>query len=437
MAKKLSIPLITLNSQEGNTALAHITQARTKRNIEVQQTVEKILDDIRKNGNKALFGYTKKYDKISISEDTIQIDPSTIEAQAKKVTDDFKTAVQNAAQRIRAYHTKQKIKNSFFIKTPEGFLRQIVKPLNRIGIYVPGGYASYPSTVLMSVIPATIAGVKEIALVSPLKNTIDPAMAYVLKLLHVKEIYRLGGAQAIGALAYGTQSIRAVDKIVGPGNMYVAVAKKYVYGTVDIDSVAGPSEVVILADKTINPSWVALDLLSQAEHGSGDETAICITENRNYAEKVRNRLENEIEKSPVKDIFFKLPPHGITIFVSDSREESIQFINSIAPEHLQIMTKTYVHDVKKINNASAIFLGPYTPVAMGDYYVGTNHILPTAAAARYASPLGVDSFLKRISVAEVNAAGLKKSAPHVALFARSENFIHHALSVERRVKKDI
>jgi histidinol dehydrogenase len=286
----------------------------------------------------------------------------------------------------------------------------------------------------MDVIPAQIAGVREIAVVTPPRGELDPRIAFALHMLHVKEVYQVGGAQAIAALAYGTLSIPAVDKIVGPGNLYVALAKKMVYGTVDIDAVAGPSEVVILADSSANPNWIALDLLAQAEHGSGNESALCVTEDAALAEAVRAEVLREIEASPVRAVFEKLSPNSIAVCVAFNRDESIRFVNDCAPEHLQIITRTVKKDLKKIENAGAIFCGQYTPVALGDYYIGTNHVLPTGGAARYASPLGVESFLKRMSVATITATGLKKCAAQVSLLARAEKFIHHALSVERRAQ---
>lgn len=437
MAKKINIPLVEIGSSEGKKILKKIVQARTARNEEVQKTVEKILNDIREKGDAALFNYTKMFDKRIMTSRNVKIKHDYLLAQAKKAPPELKVTIKEAVKRIRAYHVKQKVNAAFTIKTEEGKLSQIVRPLERVGVYIPGGYTTYPSTVLMDVIPALIAGVKEIVAVTPPRNELDPLIAYVLKLLKIQEIYQVGGAQAIGALAYGTKSIPAIDKIVGPGNIYVSIAKKMVYGTVDIDTIAGPSEVAILADKSTNPTWVALDLLSQAEHGTGDETAVCVTEDRKFAEKIKICLIAEIERSPVKDVFENLSSYAITLFIGKTRDKSIELVNYLAPEHLQIMTKSYTSDLKKIMNAAAVFLGPYTPVALGDYFVGTNHVLPTGSAARYASPLGVDSFMKRISVAEVSASGLQKAASHVSRFAGAENFIHHALSVERRVSKDL
>ncbi len=433
MAKPVTIPLVEIGSSDGTRLIKRIIRARIAKNEQVQRAVEKVLSDIQDQGDRALFAYTKKFDKKSVSAKTVRLRPEYIARQAGKVSAPLKTTLKEAARRIKTYHSRQK-GQAFSIKTAEGTLSQIVRPLDRVGLYIPGGHTAYPSTVLMDVIPARIAGVKEIVAVTPPRDELDPLIAYVLKMLKVEEVYQIGGAQAIGALAYGTRSIPAVDKIVGPGNSYVATAKRMVYGTVDIDSVAGPSEVAVLVDSSVDPTWVALDLLSQAEHGSGDETAVCVTENRRYAQQVQKALVKEIETSPVKKVFTRLPKHAISLFVAKNRAISIDFINILAPEHLQIMTKTCKQDLKKIRNAAAIFLGPYTPVALGDYFIGTNHVLPTGSAARYASPLGVESFIKRLSVAEVTQNGLKRIAPYVSRFARAEKFVHHALSVEQRTK---
>jgi histidinol dehydrogenase len=317
--------------------------------------------------------------------------------------------------------------------TGEGTLRQLVRPLQRVAVYVPGGHTVYPSSVLMNVIPAMAAGVPEIVAVTPPRTALDPGTAFALKICNVKECYRVGGPQAVAALAFGTASIRAVDKIVGPGNAYVQAAKRLVYGTVDIDAVAGPSEVVIVADSSAPAAWVALDLLAQAEHGSGDEIALCVTEGRKTAGSIAAAVAVAIAQSPVRRTFEKLPQHAITVFRTATRAESIALVNIIAPEHLQIMTRRAERDLSHVKNAAAIFLGCRTPAALGDYYIGTNHVLPTGGAARFASPLGVESFLKRMSVARISEKGLRAAAGAVAVFARSEKFIHHALSVERRV----
>lgn len=435
MPVNISVPIIRLSCKQGKRMFDNAKRIRGRSDDGAQRIVEEIIADVRKNGDKALFSYTKRFDKVALSASTVRISKKVLDAQSRKAPKNFKTALEEAAGRIFTYHKKQKTAASFSLKTGEGTLSQIVRPLSRVGVYVPGGYTVYPSTILMGVIPAQIAGVKEIAVATPPRKELDPKIAYALNLLKIAEIYRIGGVQAIAAFAYGTESVKSVDKIVGPGNAYVALAKKAVYGAVDIDTIAGPSEIVVLADDTANPEWVALDLLAQAEHGSGSESAVCVTESYALAEKIRRRCLAEALQSPVREVFEKLSANGICIFVTESRDDSIRFINECAPEHLQIITKTARKDIGKIINASAIFCGPYTPVALGDYYIGTNHVLPTGGAARYASPLGVESFLKRMSVAEISAEGLKRCAGKVSTLARSEKFIHHALSIERRVEQ--
>lgn len=431
MAKKTSIPVINYSTPAGKRYLQKIKTSRMTNNKKTTQLVEKVLENIRENGDKALFEYTEQFDKVKLTAKKMQVTRDQLDASAKLIRPELKSAIDEAAVRIKAYHQKQ-LRTGFDFQSKEGHLSQIFRPLSRAGVYIPGGHTIYPSSVLMDIIPAQIAGVKEIVAVTPPRDELDPGVAYALQLLEIKEIYRIGGAQAIGALAYGTKTIKPVDKIVGPGNPYVATAKKLVYGTVDIDSVAGPSEVAIIADRSVDQSWVALDLLAQGEHGSGDELAICVCEDKVLAAEIAKAVADEIETSPVKKVFQKLPEHAISIFYTESRDESIELVNDFAPEHLQIMTETCKKDLDKIYNAAAVFLGAYTPVALGDYFIGTNHVLPTGGAARYASPLGVDSFVKRISVAEVTAEGLDLAAPFVSTFARAENFIHHALSVERR-----
>ncbi|MBD3344082.1 MAG: histidinol dehydrogenase [Chitinivibrionales bacterium] len=431
MATTLSIPILRYTGKSGSKILATLTSSAHKSETEALATVETILEDLKKRGDTALFEYTRKFDKVSLTASTVRVGDDRISEQAKKASAPLKKAVREAARRIKAYHAHQKQKG-YSLKTSEGTLAMRIQPLSRVGVYIPGGYAAYPSTVLMNVIPARLAGVKEIVAVTPPQKEFHPATAYALQLLKVKEVYQIGGAQAVGALAYGTQTIRPVEKIVGPGNLYVALAKRCVYGAVDIDTIAGPSEVIILADSSANPSWVALDLLAQAEHGSGDEVAFCITENSRFADRIKKCLLEEVKKSPVAHQFDNLSSNALSLVVTRSRKESIDLINQCAPEHLQIMTKDPAKDAKSVMNAGAIFLGPYTPAALGDYFIGTNHVLPTGGAARFGSPLGVDSFVKHISIARVTAKGLEKAAKHVSVFARSERLVHHALSVERR-----
>jgi histidinol dehydrogenase len=431
MANARKIPVVQVSSKSGKEFLWLVHDSQKKRGEEVTIKVKEILDNILENGDSALFEYTKNFDKVDLNARSVKVTAKEIQTQAKKAAPALQEAIREAAIRIENYHRKQ-MRTGFTLKTAEGTLSQIVRPINRVALYIPGGKTIYPSSVLMDAIPAKIAGVKEIVAVTPPRGELDPGIAFALELLEIKEVYKIGGAQAIGALAYGTKTIAAVDKIVGPGNPFVATAKRLVYGTVDIDSIAGPSDVVVLADDSVDPSWVALDLLAQAEHGTGDEIAICITDDKDFAKRVAEATAAEIENSTSRDVFMALPEYAISVLVCKSREESIATSNRIAPEHLQIMTKEYKKDLEGITNAAAIFLGKYSPVALGDYFIGTNHVLPTGGSARFASPLGVDSFLKRMSVAEVTLKGLDSATPFVSTIARAEKFVHHALSVERR-----
>ncbi len=426
-----TLPVINYDTSAGKRLISGMEKSRRARDAEVTAKVESIIEDVREEGDAALIRYSEKFDNVRLTPSNLRIGREEIDEAASEIPRQLKEAVLASQKRIEAYHRKQQQKG-FTLKTKEGTLKQLIVPLKRVGIYIPGGYTVYPSTVLMNAIPAKVAGVEEIVAITPPRHKLDPAIAFAIRLLGIDEVYRIGGAHGIAALAYGTKQIPAVDKIVGPGNAYVQTAKRLLYGTVDIDSVAGPSEVVILADGSAPAQWVALDLLAQAEHGSGDELAWCITENISYARKVAAAVQKEISTSPVKQSIGKLPGYSMAVIVTPSRRESIELINRIAPEHLQIMTAEPHRDLALIRNASAVFLGKFTPVALGDYFIGTNHVLPTGGAARFASPLGVDSFVKRISVAEATAVGLEHAAPFVSVFARAEKFIHHALSVERR-----
>ncbi len=427
------IPIINLSSSSGKRMLRRISESRQAREGRAQEVVAKILADVQRRGDSALFAYSRKFDGTLVSGRTIRVSRAYIRARARLAPAAFRRSCAEAAKHIRAYHERQK-PCVFSMRTAEGELSQIVRPVRRAGVYVPGGHTLYPSSVLMNVIPAQIAGVSEIAVATPPRGELDPGIAFALDLLGAYEVYRMGGAQAVAAFAYGTKSVPAVDKIVGPGNLYVALAKKAVYGTVDIDAVAGPSEVIILADKSANPAWVALDLLAQAEHGSGDETAFCVTEDAAFARRVQAAVAAEIRRSPVRTVFEKLGPFSLCICLGRSRTQSIDFVNQCAPEHLEIMTATCKQDLALVRNAGAIFLGPYSPVALGDYFAGTNHVLPTGGAARFASGLGVESFVKRMSVACINKEGLRSAAGHVSVLARAEEFVHHARSVERRAR---
>jgi histidinol dehydrogenase len=396
---------------------------------DVQRTVRKIIADVQKNGDRAVKKYTEKFDSLKLTR--LAVSAKQIEAAAIKTDDKFIKALKLSAARIRAFHELQKERSWQFSK--DGItLGQIIRPLERVGVYVPGGKAAYPSTVLMNVIPAQVAGVKEIALCVPTPDgRINPYVAAAIKLLGVKEVYRIGGAQAVAALAYGTATINKVDKIVGPGNIYVAVAKKIVFGEVGIDMIAGPSEILIIADSTADPSYIASDLLSQAEH---DEMAssILVTDSLKLAETVKKNLAGQIEKLRRKEIARKsLNKYG-AIVITKNLDRAADIANQIAPEHLEIMTRTPSKILPLIRNAGAVFLGKWTPEPMGDYAAGPNHTLPTGGTARFSSPLGVYDFVKRTSLLDFSRAGFMGLADTVEIFADVEGLEAHGNTVRVR-----
>jgi histidinol dehydrogenase len=396
---------------------------------DIQRTVRRIIADVQKNGDRAVKKYTEKFDSLKLTR--LAVSSKEIEAAAKKTDDKFIKALKLSAARIRAFHELQKEKSWQFSK--DGItLGQIIRPLERVGVYVPGGKAAYPSTVLMNVIPAQVAGVREIALCVPTPDgKINPYVAAAIKLLGVNEVYRIGGAQAVAALAYGTATIKKVDKIVGPGNIYVAVAKKIVFGEVGIDMIAGPSEILIIADSTGDPAFIASDLLSQAEH---DEMAssILITDSSVLAEAVKKDLAGQIRKLKRKEIARKsLNKYG-AIIITKNLDKAADIANQIAPEHLEIMTKAPSKILPMIRNAGAVFLGKWTPEPMGDYAAGPNHTLPTGGTARFSSPLGVYDFVKRTSLLDFSRAGFMGLADTVETFADVEGLEAHGNTVRVR-----
>ncbi len=396
----------------------------TRRDIE--ESVKAILDDVRKNGDTAVLKYTKDYDSSDIK--VLRIDSKNISEYAAKADIHVVKALKRSAKRIRSFHERQKDTSwSFSEKGVQ--LGQILTPIERAGVYIPGGTASYPSTVLMNVIPAKVAGVKEIALCTPTpKGQINLYVMAAIKLLGIKEVYRIGGAQAIGALAYGTESIRKVDKIVGPGNIYVATAKKMVFGEVDIDMIAGPSEILIIADNSANPIFIAADLLSQAEHDEFS-SAILITPSTKLAGTVKQELKRQLRNLRRRDIARKSIGNYGAIIITNTMKEAVDLSNNIAPEHLEIMTKKPRNILPMIKNAGAIFLGEWTPEALGDYAAGPNHTLPTVGTARFSSPLGVYDFVKRSSLLSFTKKGFCSLAETVKTIASIEGLEAHRNSI--------
>ncbi|RMA97242.1 histidinol dehydrogenase [Hydrogenothermus marinus] len=398
---------------------------------EYEKSVKEIIKNVKEKGDKALIEYTEKFDNIKInSPDELVIGFEELEEAYVNIEDDVRNALEVAAERVMDFHQSQ-LENSYINEEEGIILGQKVIPLEKVGLYVPGGKAAYPSSVIMNAIPAVVAGVKNIYMTSPNPNKYTLAAAYICG---IEKVYRLGGAQAIAALAYGTETVEKVDKIVGPGNIYVALAKKNVYGVVGIDSIAGPSEILVIADKTANPKWIAADLLSQAEH---DEMAasILITDDENLAERVHDAIYADLLlKMPRRDIIEKSLNNYGKIFIVNNIEEACAVANFIAPEHLELVVKEPFSYLNDIENAGAIFLGEYSTEPLGDYVLGPNHVLPTAGTARFSSPLGVYDFVKRSSVIYVSKKGFDRVSKIASDIAKAEGLIAHKLSVDIRRK---
>ena len=403
---------------------------------EQNESVRRIVADIRREGDAALLRYTEQLDRTKLTAAQLRVPQEELQAAYAAVEPSFVAAIRQAAANIRAFHEKQK-RNSWMDWQPDGsLLGQVIRPLKRVGVYVPGGKAAYPSSVQMNVIPAQVAGVPEIVLVTlPATNGgegIDPYILVAAAEAGVNEMYRVGGAQAIAALAYGTESIAPVDKICGPGNIYVALAKREVYGAVDIDSIAGPSEIVVLADDTANPVYVAADLLSQAEH---DEmaSAILVTNSAALAEVVQAEVLRQLDVLPRRDI---AAASVGAIIVVDSIDEGINVVNQLAPEHLEIMVQEPMAYAGRIENAGAIFLGPYSSEPVGDYFAGPNHIIPTNGTARFSSPVDVDDFIKKSSLIYYSKEALLQNGAAIIELARHEGLEGHARAIAVRLEQE-
>ncbi|HHX15213.1 MAG TPA: histidinol dehydrogenase [Fibrobacter sp.] len=398
---------------------------------EIQQKVDQILLDIRTHGRSKVIEYAKAYD--GLKGNRLLISPAAIEKAALQAPPALQRALKQAIKNVRVFHENQ-VEQSWEIQGKDGVvLGQRIRPMRRVGLYVPGGSGSYPSTVIMNAVPAIVAGVPEIVVVTPIKNGLEPALAFVLKELGITEVYHVGGAQAIGLLAYGVKGVEPVDKIVGPGNVFAAIAKKEVFGIVDIDMIAGPSEILVLADYTCDPDFVAADLLAQAEHGSGFEAAICITDSNDVAQMIAACVDIQVENSPKKELLEKTLEQYGRILVVDNWFDGIEIANKIAPEHLEIMTFEAKAMSESIENAGAIFIGPFSSESVGDYFAGPNHVLPTNGTARFSSPLGVYDFIKRTSIIEYTSTAITKNGKAIASIAMAEGFYHHAQAVLKRL----
>lgn len=402
-----------------------------------EKDVAKILEDVKREGDKALFGYTARFDGAHLDAETVRVTEQEIQEAYDQVDEELLGIIRRALHNIRTYHEKQR-QNSWFDSRPDGtILGQKVTALARVGVYVPGGKAAYPSSVLMNIAPAKAAGVDEIIMVTPpdKNGKVTPTTLVAAKEAGADVVYKIGGAQAIGALAYGTESIPKVDKIVGPGNIYVALAKKAVYGHVSIDAIAGPSEILVIADDSANPSYVAADLLSQAEH---DElaSAILVTTSEQLADAVSKEVDRFTAQLSRKEIIQKSLDNYGYILIAESMDEAISIANEIASEHLEIQTKNPYDVMTKIRNAGAIFIGEYSSEPLGDYFAGPNHVLPTNGTAKFFSPLSVDDFIKKSSIIAYSKEALEKVHEDIESFAAAERLTAHANSIHVRFNKE-
>ncbi|WP_186430101.1 histidinol dehydrogenase [Clostridium sp. BSD9I1] len=430
------ISIIYGNSEEGKSYLDSLKERAEEVQGDVINKVEDILRDIRNNGDDALIQYTNKFDSNSVDLNNFIVSKEEIKEAYEKVDSDFLSAIQRAKENVEEFHERQK-RNSWMMTKDKGvILGQTIRALENVGIYVPGGTAAYPSSVIMNAVPAKVAGVKNITMVTPpLKDGgINPNILVAADIAGVDKIIKAGGAQAVGALAFGTKNIEKVDKIVGPGNIYVAMAKRSVYGFVDIDMIAGPSEILIIADANANPKFLAADLMSQAEHDVL-ASSILVTTSFELAEKVKLELERQVETLDRKEIIREsLRNYGAIIVVS-TLEEAIKMANEIAPEHLEIVIDKPFDILGEIKNAGSIFIGEYSPEPLGDYMAGPNHVLPTSGTARFFSPLSVDDFIKKSSYIYYTSPALEDLKTDIIKIAETEGLTAHANSIKVRFEK--
>lgn len=427
--------IVKLTKETKNNILDDLLKRSPNNYSQFENTVNEIVSAVKSNGDTAVFSYTEKFDKWGVNKDNVKVSKEEIEAAYKEVDEKLIDVIKNAAKNIADFHEKQVQQSWISTKEDGTILGQKITPIERVGCYAPGGKAAYPSSVLMNIIPAKVAGVSKIVLATPaIGGTVHPVTLVAADIAGVDEIYKIGGAQAIAAMAFGTESVSKVDKITGPGNIFVALAKKACFGYVGIDSIAGPSEILVLADETANPRFVAADLLSQAEH---DElaSAILITTSEEVAQKVSDEVDGFCNVLSRKEIMEKSLENYGYILVADSMEEAIEAANDIASEHLEIMTKNPYEVMTKIKNAGAIFIGEYSSEPLGDYFAGPNHILPTNGTARFFSPLSVDDFVKKSSIISYSKDALEKVHEQIEFFAKQEQLTAHANSVFVRFEK--
>ncbi|NCC44742.1 MAG: histidinol dehydrogenase [Clostridia bacterium] len=428
--------IVKLTKETTRNILENMLKRSPSQYGEYESRVQDIIAQVKEKKDEAVFSYTKQFDKADINASNIRVTPEEIKEAYKEVDTALLDVIKKALINIKDYHALQK-QNSWFNSTNKGtMLGQKITPLAKVGVYVPGGKAAYPSSVLMNIMPAKVAGVGKIIMTTPCnaEGKVNPVVLVAAHEAGADEVYKVGGAQAIAALAFGTESIPKVDKIVGPGNIYVALAKKAVYGHVSIDSVAGPSEILVLADETANPRYVAADMLSQAEH---DElaSAILITTSETLASKVSDEVDGFVKTLERKEIIQKSLDNFGYILIADNLDEAIETANEIASEHLEIVTSNPFEDMTKIQNAGAIFIGEYSCEPLGDYFAGPNHILPTNGTAKFFSPLSVDDFVKKSSIIYYSREALSEVHTDIEQFAKSERLTAHANSIAVRFEK--
>ena len=425
--------LVKLNEEVKKEVLKELSERSHSGNDDFTAVVDEILENVRANGDKAVFEYTKKFDGADISKDNFIVSKEEIDEAYEKVDKKLIEVIRKSLQNIKSYHERQ-VRQTFIDDSKPGIiLGQRIIPLETVGLYVPGGKAAYPSSVLMNVVPAKVAGVKCIQMATPVnkEGKINPNTLVAANEAGVDIIYKMGGAQAIGAFAFGTEMVKKVDKICGPGNIFVALAKKAVYGNVSIDSIAGPSEVLVLADETANPKYVAADLLSQAEH---DEmaSAVLVTTSEELAANVKTWLKTFTDKLERKEIIQKSLDNYCYLITCDSLKDAVDMVNDIASEHLEIVTKDPFNTMTMIRNAGAIFLGEYSSEPLGDYFAGPNHVLPTNGTAKFFSPLGIDDFIKKSSIISYSKDALESVYKDIVSFANAEGLTAHANSIAVR-----
>ncbi|ATH73771.1 histidinol dehydrogenase [Bacillus altitudinis] len=421
--------------QEGETDTLSLKRSLDTGTEEQRLAVQRIIEEVRKNGDEAVRSFTKQFDGVSIEQPLVTEDEKT--KAYERLDPEMIKIIQTAIRNIRTYHERQLTSSWFYHQKDGSMLGQKVTPLDAVGVYVPGGTAAYPSSVLMNVIPALVAGVERIVLVTPpgKDGRLSDAVLVAAKELGISEMYKMGGAQAIATLAYGTDSIQPVDKITGPGNIYVALAKREVFGQVDIDMIAGPSEIAVLADETATAHEVAADLLSQAEHDAL-ASSILVTPSKGLAEAVQAEVQAQLDTLPRKSIAAQSIQDYGHIYVTESLDRAVDIVNQLAPEHLEVLTAYPASLLGQIKHAGAIFLGRYSPEPVGDYFAGPNHVLPTNGTARFSSPLGVTDFQKKTSIISYSKEAFETHSESIAAFARLEGLEAHARSIEARKREE-